>query len=318
MRILITGLTGFVGSYLTEYLRNKKRIEIFGTTFGEPDKYFKSIFPACKTKLFNGDLRNKNFVDKIVKKSKPDAVVHLAALSAPADSWKIAEQILTNNMLSQLNILDSVKETNVKAKVLIVSSGQVYGEVKPSEIPLTEKSSLKPNSPYSVSKLTQEFLGYQYFNNYKMSVVILRPLNHIGPRQEGNFAIPSFVKQIVEIEKGIKSPVIEVGNLKAQRDFMDVRDVCRAYVLALEKCKAGEIYNIASGKAYKMKSILDTLLKNSKVKIQVKINKDFFRPMDIPILTADYSKFKKATGWKPRISLEHTLKETLDYWRKKI
>jgi len=318
MRILITGLTGFVGSYLTEYLKDKKRIEVFGTTFGEPDKYFKSIFPAYKTRLFKGDLKNKNFVDRIVKKSKPNAVIHLAALSAPADSWKIAEQILTNNMLSQLNILDSVKETDIKTKVLIISSGQVYGVVKPNEIPLTEKSPLRPNSPYSVSKLTQEFLGYQYFNNFKIPIVILRPLNHIGPRQEGNFAIPSFIKQIVEIEKGIKPPVIEVGNLNAQRDFMDVRDVCRAYILALEKCKAGEVYNIASGKVYKMRSVLDMLLRNTKVKIKVKINKSLFRPMDIPILTADYSKFKRATGWKPRISLERTLKETLDYWRKKI
>lgn len=317
MKILITGMTGFVGSYLTEYLENKNKIEVFGTTFTNSTKDFKLIFPNYKRRLFQGDLKNKKFVDQTLKKIKPDTVIHLAALSVPSDSWGVAEATLTNNMLSQLNILDSLKGLNKKTKILIISSGQVYGSVSPKEIPLTEKSSLKPDNPYAVSKLFQEILGYQYFNNYDLPVITLRPLNHIGPRQEGNFAIPSFVKQIIDIEKGFKKPIIEVGNLNAQRDFTDVRDICRAYILAVNKCKPGEVYNIAAGKVYRMREILDILLKNSQVKIKVKINKNLFRPVDTPILTADYSKFKKVTGWQPKISLEQTLKDTLKYWRNK-
>lgn len=317
MKILITGITGFVGQYLAEYLNYVPGVQIAGTVFTEDSFNCKKKING-KVKTFKCDLRNKKSVDLVVKKFRPNAVIHLAGSSSMSNSWKDAEHTIINNTICQLNILDALKEHSPKAKVIIISSAQVYGAVKRSEIPTKENVPLKPTNPYIVSKITQESLGYQYFINFKIPVVILRPSNHIGPRQEGNFAIPSFAKQIAKIESGLLEPIIKVGNLEAKRDFSDVRDIVEAYFFAIKKCKPGEIYNVGSGKSFLMKNILQKMIKLSTKNIKIKVDKSLLRPTDIPILEVDSSKFKRHTGWKPKISLNNTLEDTLNYWRKKI
>lgn len=316
MKVLITGATGFVGQYMLENLASHK-VDYFGTSFNNLDKNFKKFFPKAENKIFKIDLKNRDEVKKLIEKIKPEAVIHLAALASPTDSWNILEEMLTNNMLSQLNILEAVRNVNPKIKVITISSGQVYGAVSANGVPLKESNAIKPNNPYASSKVFQETLSTQYFYNYNMPTIIIRPLNHIGPRQDGNFAIPSFVKQIVDIEKGLKEPVIKVGNLDAKRDFLDVRDVCEAYYLAITKGTPGEAYNLGSGRVYRMKEILEMLISYSKVDIKVEVDKNLLRPSDMPILLADYSKFHEATGWKPRYKIEQTLKDILEYWRNK-
>lgn len=313
MKIFITGITGFVGRYLVEYLEKIPNIKIGGTSFNGKTEGLEKL-----AEIFKCDLRDKKSIDKVIKKFKPDAVIHLAGISSAGNSWKDAEITLTNNIIGQLHLLNSLKDFAPKAKTLIISSGQVYGAVKKSELPTKESVSLNPTNPYAVSKITQELLGLQYFSSYNMPIVILRPSNHIGPRQEGHLVIPSFIKQIVEIEKGKRKPVMKVGSLDAKRDFTDVRDIVKSYFLALKKGKPGEIYNIGSSKAISIRKILEKIIKLSDRKIKIETDKNLLRPSDIPVLEVDCKKFKKDTGWKPEILLEKTLEDTLNYWREKI
>lgn len=313
MRILVTGITGFVGRYLAEYLQTISNVKISGTSFGSNKNYF-----SKKVKIFRCDLRKKESCDLVLKKTKPDVIVHLAGISSAGDSWREAENTLTNNIIGQLHLLNSLKEHAPKSKLLIISSAQVYGSVGKSNLPTKEDTVLNPTNPYAVSKITQEYLGRQFFANYKIPVVILRPSNHIGPRQEGNLVVPRFVQQIVEIEKGSKKPVITVGNLNTKRDFTDVRDIVKAYYLAIRYCRPGEIYNVGRGHAVRIREILNKLISMSNILVKIKSEKIFLRPSDIPILEVDYSKFKKATGWSPKIPLSQTLEDTLEYWREKV
>jgi len=314
-RVLITGITGFAGSYLSQYLLAKKNYAVFGTylldkSIGNVDAIRQHL------RLFKIDLLRTNESHVIVKKIKPDLVFHLAALPSPANSFKDPQKTLTNNIVAQLNILNAIKTNKfLDTKILIISSADVYGIVGKEHLPIDESTVLMPLSPYAVSKITQDFLGLQYFLAYKLKIVRVRPFNHIGPRQSPHFVVSSFCQKIAEIEKGYREPILHVGNLEAKRDFTDVRDMVRAYVLALEKGKFGEVYNIGQGVSYKIRDILDKLLILSKAKITVKSDKSLLRPIDNPDLLCNASKFVKISGWKPRINIETTLKDTLDYWR---
>ena len=187
--------------------------------------------------------------------------------------------------------------------------------VFPNEVPIKETNPLRPLSPYAVSKVAQDMLGYQYWMSFKVDSVRTRGFNHEGPRRGPVFVASDFAKQIADIEKGKKAPVLHVGNLEAQRDFTDVRDMVRAYVLALEKCEPGEAYNICSGKAWTIQAVLDYLLSQTKLKIEVRQDPARLRPSDVPILLGDNSKFVRATGWQPTIPFEQTLRDMLDHWR---
>jgi len=223
---------------------------------------------------------------------------------------------MKNNIASQMNVLSGIKDNNLfDTKVLVVSSGEIYGLVRKHDLPIDEETKFMPTSPYAVSKIAQDFLGLQYFLSYNLKIIRVRPFNHIGPRQSPSFVVASIAKRIAEIEKGKRKPVISVGNLSAKRDFTDVRDMVRAYTLAIEKGKSGEVYNIGSEKSYKISEVLDNLLKLSKVKIKVNIDKNLLRPVDIPELLCDATKFKNLTNWRPEIDINTTLKDTLDYWR---
>jgi len=314
-KVLITGITGFAGSYLAEHLVSTKKCDISGTyLFEESLANVESI--KNKLNLIKADLSEERKVFKIIKDVSPDVIFHLAALTSPSDSFKNPTQTLTNNISLQINLLEGIRKYNLfNTKILIVSSADIYGLVAKEDLPIDEQTPLTPTSPYSVSKIAQDFLGLTYFLSYKLKIIRVRPFNHIGPRQSPDFVVSSFAKQIAEIEKSKRQPVLRVGNLEAKRDFTNVKDMVSAYTLAIEKGMYGEAYNVGSGVSYKISDILNRLVSMSSVKIKIEKDETLFRPSDNPDLLCDSSKFTKLTGWKPQIPIKTTLKETLDYWR---
>ena len=314
-KILITGITGFAGSYLAEYLLSAKKYEISGTYLLE-ESLSNVEYAKGKINLIKADLSREKSVFKIIKDESPYIIFHLASLTSPSDSYKNPTQTLTNNISLEVNLLEAVRRYNLfNTKILVVSSADIYGLVKEKDLPIDEQTPLMPTSPYSVSKIAQDFLGLTYFLSYKLKIVRVRPFNHIGPRQSSNFVVSSFAKQIAEIEKGKRKPVLHVGNLETKRDFTNVEDMVRAYVLAIEKGKYGEVYNIGSGISYKISDILNKLVSMSKASIKIEKDEALSRPSDNPNLVCNADKFMQLTGWKPQISIETTLKDTLDYWR---
>jgi len=312
-KILITGASGFVGSHLANYLLKKTEDELFGTYFF--DKNLESL-EGNRITLLKADLRNEKETFALVDRIKPDTIYHLAAFTSAADSFSSPRETVLNNIACQINIFEAMRKSKLlESKTLVVSSAEVYGSVKPENFPIDEEVSLNPTNPYAVSKLTQDFLGRQYFLSYSLKAVRVRPFNHIGPRQSANFVVSAFAKKIAEIEKGKRKPVLPVGNLEAKRDFTDVRDVVKAYTLLMEKGKFGEVYNIGSGVSYKIVEILEKLLALTKIKITVEIDKSLLRPIDDSDLVCDSTRIRELTGWKPEIPLKKTLEDTLDYWR---
>lgn len=313
-RVLITGITGFAGSHLAEHLASKNEYEISGTFL--IDESLINI-KAIKDKVnpVKLDLNDKNRVFSIIKSIKPDLIFHLAAFTSPFDSFKNPTETILNNIAIQLNILEAIRDANLDSRILIVSSADVYGLVSKKDLPINEHMEFKPTNPYAVSKITQDYLGLQYFLSFKMNIIRVRPFNHIGPRQSPHFVVSSFAKSIAEIEKG-KTPIIHVGNLDSKRDFTDVRDMVRAYSLILDKGKIGDVYNIGRGISYKIEEILNKLLSLSTIKIKVENDPKRIRPSDNPELVCDSSKVKALIGWSSEISIDQTLKDTLDYWKK--
>ena len=315
-KILITGATGFVGSYLAEYLIDKYNdIDLYGTYLS--DNSIRNL-EAIKNhiKLAKINLLNEKDVFELIEKIRPDTIYHLAAMASAADSFSSPAESIINNIQSQINVLEGVKKINLKdCKILIVSSAEVYGDISKKDLPIDENVNFRPTNPYAVSKLTQDFLGLQYFLSYNLKTIRVRPFNHIGPRQSPGFVVAAFAKKIVEIEKGKRNGVLTVGNLETKRDFTDVRDIVKAYDLAVYKGVSGEVYNLGSGISYKISDILNKLLSLSKAEIKIEADKSLFRPSDNPDLVCDASKFRELTGWKPEIKIDTTLKDTLDYWR---
>ena len=315
-KILITGATGFVGSHLTEYLIDKySDNEFYGTYLS--DNGLKNL-EAVKNriKLSKLDLSSEKEVYELMGGIKPDIVYHLAAMASVADSFSSPKEQVVNNISSQINILEALRKFNLEqSKLLVISSAEVYGDVSKENLPIDEDTPFRPTNPYAVSKLTQDFLGLQYFLSYNLNTIRVRPFNHIGPRQSPGFVVAAFAKKIVEIEKGKRKNILTVGNLEAKRDFTDVKDMVRAYDLAMSKGIAGDVYNLGSGVSYKISDILNILLSLSEAEIKVEVDKSLLRPIDTPDLVCDPTKFEKLTGWKPEVKIEQTLKDTLDYWR---
>ncbi|MCL5438423.1 MAG: GDP-mannose 4,6-dehydratase [Patescibacteria group bacterium] len=314
-KVLITGATGFAGSYLVEYLVKTKKYEITGTSFSASD--FRNIQEIRNDiNIIKIDLSKSSEVKELIDKVRPDLIFHLAALTSPADSFKNPAETITNNITAQVNLFESVRQAKLTGtRILVTSSADIYGRVAKEDLPIDEETKFMPGSPYSVSKIAQDYLGLQYFLSYNLKIIRVRPFNHSGPRQAPNFVIPSFAKKIAEIEKGKKEPILNVGNLDTKRDFTDVRDMVYAYALIIEKGEPGDVYNIGSGVSHKISDILNKLLSFSKIKIEVKQDSVLFRPGDEPELLCDNRKFRALTGWVPKISIERTLEDTLDYWR---
>ncbi len=318
MRALITGITGFAGSHLAEYiLANHPDVEIYGIMrWRSRTENVESI--QKKITLLECDLRDATSVKTLLGRVRPDKIFHLAAQSYVPSSWNAPAESLTTNVLGQLNIFEAVRELGIDPWIQLACSSEEYGLVHEDELPIKETNPLRPLSPYAVSKVGQDYLGYQYHMSFGMKVVRTRGFNHDGPRRGDVFVSSNFAKQLVEVEKGKKEPIIHVGNLEARRDFSDVRDIVRGYWLSLEKCQAGEVYNICSGKAYSIQEILDRLIDVSGVKVKVERDESRLRPSDVPVLIGDCTKFKKATGWEPHIPYDQTLADMLAYWRERI
>lgn len=323
MKVLITGITGFAGSHLAEYIvSNFPKVEVHGTR-RKTSKTENIAVIKSEITLHESDLTSERSVEKLIADIKPDKIFHLAANTFVPDSWKDPAGTFTSNVVGQINLLEAVKDLKsggYDPLILVIGSSEEYGKVTPDEVPVDENTIFRPMSPYAVSKTAQDLLGFQYYQSHKLRIVRVRPFNHSGPRRGENFVDSNFAKQIAEIEKGAKEPILKVGNLEASKDFTDVRDIVRAYWLASEKCEPGEAYNICSGRGYKIQEVLDALLSlSTKKDISVEKDQKRMRPSEVPVLYGDYSKFKKATGWQPEIDfLTTTLKDTLDYWRERV
>ncbi len=317
MRILITGITGFVGSHLAEYALDKEGVEVYGAVrWRSRMENIENI--EDRVHLLDCDLRDNVAVKKTLEEVKPDYIFHLAAQSFVPTSWKAPAETLTTNILSELNLLESIRDLGLDTRIQVAGSSEEYGLVYEHEAPIKEDNPLRPLSPYAVSKVAQDYLAYQYHKSYGIFTVRTRAFNHTGPRRGRVFVTSDFSRQVALIEKGKKEPVIEVGNLEARRDFSDVRDIVRGYWLSLEKGEPGEVYNLGSGKAITIQALLDLILSMSDVEIEVRQMPERMRPSDVELLLCDYGKFNRATGWKPEIPLEKTVGDLLDYWRERV
>lgn len=314
-KAFITGITGFAGSHLAEYLLSLNEYEVTGTHISDDVRNVENI--KDKIKLYKVDLMDEKRVSEVLGEVKPDVIFHLAALTFVGGSFKNPSLFITNNVTAQINIHEAVAKNNLHTtKLIIISSSHIYGIVKPEDLPIDEETPFTPDNPYSVSKMAQDYIGLSYSFSHNQQVIRFRPFNHVGPRLSPDISISRWSKTIAEIEKGEKEPILRVGNLTTKRDFTDVRDMVRAYETGMRKCQNREVYNIGSGKSHTMQKTLDTLLSFSKVPIRVESDQNLMRPSDIPELLCDPRKFENATGWKPEIQFEQTLRDTLDYWRR--
>ncbi len=309
MRALVVGAGGFAGHYLLSELESSG-VKVFATKLeGE-----KIDNPSAE--VFNLDITDMEAVFSLFGKIRPDCVYHLAAQSSAALSWKKPQLTMNVNVIGAINVLEAVRETNSKARILLIGSGEEYGNVLGEEIPIKESNPVRPANIYAVSKLAQNLVGGLYFKAYGTDMISVRAFNHIGPMQAQTFVASDFCRQVALIEKGLKEPVIYVGNLSAVRDFTDVRDVARAYRLLVEKGVSGKTYNVGGGTVCSIEELLGRILKLSEAKIRVEVDKEKLRPIDAPKICADISEIKKDTGWMPEIDLDKTLSDTLDFWRK--
>jgi GDP-4-dehydro-6-deoxy-D-mannose reductase len=321
VRALITGVSGFAGSFLAEYLLSQPGVEVWGVSHGELGNDggapWRSALNA-RIQSIPGNLTDPAVAARVLTQAAPDLIFHLAAQAFVPISWEDPWATLENNIRAEVNILHAAAEQNLTPRILVVGSNEEYGRVEPDDLPISEETPLRPDSPYGVSKIAQDFLGLQYFISHKLHIVRVRPFNHIGPRQNERFVAANFAKQVAQAEAGLREPVLCVGNLDAQRDFTDVRDMVRGYALALERGSAGEVYNLGSGTPRSIQELVDTFLRIAKISLRVEPDPTRSRPSDTPVSYCDTRNFKQQTGWEPQISFEQTLHDTLEYWRARV
>jgi GDP-4-dehydro-6-deoxy-D-mannose reductase len=313
-KVLITGITGFVGSHLADHLLAQGGYEVWGTCRWRSRR--ENIEHLCdKVNLVETELNDMTNVLDVLESVAPDQIYHLAAQSFVPSSWRSPANTISTNIIANVNIYEAIRRLHLSPRMMVACSSEEYGLVLPNEVPIKEENPLRPLSPYAVSKVGQDFLAYQYFKSYGIQVVRTRAFNHTGPRRGDVFVTSNFSRQIARIEAGKQEPIIQVGNLNAIRDFTDVRDIVRGYRMAVELGDPGDIYNLASGKGIKIQDMLDILVGKSKVKIEIRVDSDRLRPSDVEILIGDATKFRQKTGWEPHIPLEQTLSDLLEYWR---
>jgi len=314
-RVLITGITGFAGSHLADHvLAEHPGVEVFGT-YRWRSRRENIEHLEGRIRLLECDLGDVTAMRSALAAAKPDAIFHLAAQSFVPTSWVAPAETFHVNVIGQIHLFEAIRLLGLDPVVQIACSSEEYGLVHKDETPISESNPLRPLSPYAVSKVSQDFLAYQYFKSYGLRAVRTRGFNHEGPRRGEVFVMSNFARQIAAIEAGAQEPVIRVGNLDSVRDFTDVRDMVRAYWLAATRGEPGEVYNIASGSGITIRAMLDRLIAMSRATLRVEPDPARMRPSDVEVLLGDSSKFRAATGWEPRIPLETTLADTLDYWR---
>ena len=311
-RALIIGAAGFVGAYLIEELLRETDWDLHVTKIPRESIENKDV------SVHDLDIMDPQQVENILNETKPDFIFHLAAQSSVALSWKNPNLTVDINIKGTINFLETIKNSALRPRILLIGSGEEYGLVEQDEIPIKETNPLRPGNFYAITKATQNMIGKLYFQAYGLDILMVRAFNHIGPRQAELFVVSDFCKQVAQIEAGKQIPTINVGNLDAQRDFTDVRDVVRAYRLLINKGTSGELYNVGSGKALRISDILEKILSLSDKTIEVVQDPNKYRPIDIPIIVADITKIVRDVAWQPRIGLETTLVETLSYWRNLI
>lgn len=268
--------------------------------------------------LIHCDLTDAASTKRLIELVQPDRIFHLAAQSYVPGSWNAPAMTVEVNVIGQINLFEAVRQAGISPLIHIAGSSEEYGLVYPNEVPMKETNPLRPLSTYAVSKVAQELLGWQYFRSYGLKCIVTRGFNHTGPRRGEVFVTSSLAKQIAEIEKGLCPPIIWVGDLESRRDWTDVRDMVRAYWLALEKGEPGEVYNIGSGISRRVGDVLELLLSMTDMNVEIRQDPARLRPSDVPILWADVTKFKKQTGWEPRITFEQTMLDLLNYWRARV
>lgn len=271
-----------------------------------------------RLRVLEADLGERDAVRAVVEDARPDWIFHLAAQAFVPTAWEDPVGTLVNNIAGQVNLIESVIALGDKPRILLVCSNEEYGMVEPGDIPIKETTPFRPANPYAVSKVAQDMLGYQYWVSHHLHIVRVRPFNHLGPGQSDRFVASSFARQIVEAEMGIRPPSISVGNLDAERDFTDVRDMVRGYYLALLRGQAGDVYNLGSGLAVSIKHLLDLMIAQSRVPLKIEKDPSRERPADVPLVIADCSKFCGLTGWRAEIPLEQSLADLLAFWRDKL
>ena len=316
-KVLITGISGSGGSYLAEHIiNNYKKIKVFGFARWHSTTNQSNLSNVNnKIKLYEVDLNDFSSTYKNVKKIKPDIIFHLAAHANVRASFDTPLSVFNNNTNSTLNLLESIRLLNINPIVQICSTSEVYGIVKKSEVPINENNPLRPASPYAVSKVAADLLGYTYFKNYNLKIIRTRMFSYINPRREDLFAT-SFAKQVAWVESGL-SKYVSHGNLNSVRTIVDVDDAMRAYWLAAKYCKFGEVYNIGGIYKITVKEFLNKLISFSKIKIVTKLDKKLLRPSDVTLQIPNNNKFLKETNWKPRVSVDESIEKLLNFWRDK-
>lgn len=312
MRALITGINGFVAGHLAEYLLSTGKWEVWGLSRSP-----QIALPELKdrVRVVQANLDDPEGTMRAIVAVQPQVIYHLAGQPFVPESFRDPAATLATNTIGALHIFLTLIEYRMAARVLVVGTNEEYGKLDERDIPVSERTPLRPTSPYGVSKVAQSLLAQQYHFSHGLDVVRVRPFTHIGPRQNERFVTAAFARQIAQIERGLQPPVVQVGNLTARRDFTDVRDMVRAYALAVQHGESGAVYNIGSGQAVMIRELLDMLLEESTTNVEIRLNPELMRPIDIPFVTCDASRFCERTGWEPRISIRQTMRDILNYWR---
>lgn len=318
MKVLITGITGFVGSHLAEYIHGlNEDHEIYGLCrWRSPKDNLANIYHQIT--LIDADLCDLSALIRYIKAIKPEIIFHLAAQSYVLTSFNSPIQTLWTNVIGTTNLLEAVRIAEISPIIHICSSSEVYGQVNESDVPIKESCPFRPASPYAVSKVGEDMVAYQYWLSYGIKTIRTRMFTHTGPRRGDVFAMSFFAKQIAAAELGLGQPLICVGNLKSVRTFCDVRDAVRAYWLMVHKCKPGEVYNIGGNRTMIVGDALEILLSFTKMKFEIKVDTKLIRPSDVTLQIPCTDKFRNETGWEPEIPLEKTLQDILNYWRDEL
>jgi GDP-4-dehydro-6-deoxy-D-mannose reductase len=319
MKLLITGFSGFVSKHFLDLLNKEEPgAEVLGIDKSNPDFDFTS-YQHISVSFENLDLLNQAATNNILDSFQPDHILHLASVSSVAQSWQTPLDSFVNNTNIFLNLVEQIRINKNKCRIISVGSSEEFGEVTEKELPLTEAHPLKPLSPYAVARVSQEMLSRIYADGFSLDIIMTRSFNHIGPGQRDVFVISSFAKQLVKLAKSKPADnIITTGNLSVIRDFVDVRDVVKAYYLLFKKGRKGEVYNICSGKGIVLQDIISTMSAQLGIRVETKVNPQLIRPGENKIVVGSFRKIKEELGWQPEITIEKSLSDIIQYWLSKM